>query len=246
MEDRNKSLEPVNVPQEDVREFRKEEEVAFGQEAGVPEQIEIEADKDILGELADIAEAELVQPDPEPEPLSEPSAEVSVPEPSSDFPILNVEVPTVLDEASHPTGQVLSDLADIAKSEGKKPSKSQQRRQAFQDRPRAANPREAHQMRAAAKRAEHGQVMVELGNKANEKAEEDKGHNGMPRGEAEQLHFPNAGGADALTEAYKRYIEADKQRWKSLIDLLTDTAMEITFARQELDQIRGLLERERI
>lgn len=245
-EDRNESLEPLTVPQEQVRELRKAEEDIRPLEAGLPEEIEFSvADQPLLDVMAELEGVAGGPGDVAPEVSSIPTPEIGIPQ-ASDFSVPEIEVPDVSSlgpkSPAPPILGVMQDMASVA---------SQEARLAPEDggtsnKPtRARTPREAAQMRLARRQSELNKAAVELGQVANEGKEKEPFNPAvMERAEAERLFFKQEEGADSVQAAYRGAIEEDKRARLALIAFLKELTQNARQFRLELDGVRSYLERD--
>jgi hypothetical protein len=215
---RNESEEPTNVPQEDIRQLRKEaDEIEQIPSPNVPEQIEFEVDLDqAMEELGDIASPEVVL---EGNPLAPP-------------------------EAGGPVSEAMEVVDTPQKSTG--PLRSQPYSQRSREQKRAD--REARANGVSPSRVSGlNQAMTELGQVVKGSVTPDAvpvQPAQMERGEAERILLPGKEQADTLVDAYKAYMQEDKDWRISLSKLLTEMCSRLRQDRLELDSLLNLLNRD--
>lgn len=220
---RNESEEPRNVPQEDVRKLRKEsDDLEYVSGADIPEELEFSFGLDrVIEELGDIS-APAVGLDQN--PLSEPDA---------------VEPPV-------PAGEAMT--AAPAKRTG--PLRTQPYSQRSREQKRADREARARKERGEVLPGQVSglnQAMTELGQVSAGSVVPDAvpvQPAQMERGEAERILLPGREQADTLVDAYKAYMQEDKDWRTSLSRLLVEMCSRLRQDRLELDSLRASLERD--
>lgn len=231
-QERPESLEPEGVPQEEIRRLNKaNEDVVAAQENPLPEQLDLPPSEPVMDALTEITSAEV--PEVAPAPL-EPIASR---DPAGVLPVVPSR-PVTPSAPIVPNDHGMDDLRRIVSQENRKA------------RAEAVKARRMSPEAAQKKQAEHGKAMADVkkasaaagGGVLDEPLEAGVG-GGMARGDAERLFFRGREGADGVVEAYKAYIDADRERWSELTRLLKEHQVAINDLRQQMSRMIGAVER---